>query len=136
LVLRQGREAFFEAAHVYRLKGEDRYLNVVEAIGPGDRRFYKAFVAARLDGEWEPLADSWETPFAAIGNVAFEPGVEAWTDCVSHGELLREGDDERMVVDPKNLRFLYQGCTAAERAGKKYGELPWRLGLLRQAGAP
>jgi len=29
-----------------------------------------------------------------------------------------------------NLRFVFQGVTDARRAGKGYGAIPWRLGLL------
>jgi len=44
--------------------------------------------------------------------------------------LIRAGNDERMLVDPDHLQFLIQGVTDGEAAGKKYGEIPWRLGLL------
>jgi endo-1,4-beta-xylanase len=53
-----------------------------------------------------------------------------WTDCVSHGELLRTGFDQRLEVDPTRLRFLIQGVLDSDREGKKYGEIPWRLGML------
>jgi hypothetical protein len=36
-----------------------------------------------------------------------------------------------MEIDPANLEFLFQGVSDDERAGKKYGEIPWRLGVLR-----
>lgn len=132
-VLELPRNEFFEASHTYRLKGADKYLTLVEAIGPGDRRFYKAYVADRLDGDWQPVAGTWEKPFASLANVKFPAGTEPWTDSISHGELLREGSDETMTVDPARLRFLFQGCTADERKGKSYGQYPWRLGLLEPA---
>jgi hypothetical protein len=34
------------------------------------------------------------------------------------------------------LRFLFQGCAAKERAGKKYSQFPWRLGLLEAERRP
>ena len=37
---------------------------------------------------------------------------------------------ERMVLDPDNLLFLYQGISNADNRGD-YGRLPYRLGLLR-----
>jgi hypothetical protein len=45
--------------------------------------------------------------------------------------MLRESYDERMVLDPNNLLFLYQGMSDAEGQGVGYGELPYKLGLLR-----
>lgn len=121
----------FEASHTYKIKGQEKYLTVVEAQGTGGRRYYKAYTAGRLDGEWKPLADSAEKPFASPKNVIQPEGK--WTDSFSHGELLRSGIDERLEVDPANLKFLYQGVSDADRAGKAYGEIPWRLGLLKVA---
>jgi len=58
------------------------------------------------------------------------PGVEPWAESISHGELLRDGHDQRLEVDPARLRFLFQGVTDRDMKGKKYGEIPWRLGIL------
>ena len=60
----------------------------------------------------------------------------AWplTDNISHGELIRAGNDETMTVDPRNLRFVFQGALESEKAGIGYGQIPWRLGLLTPAG--
>ncbi len=58
---------------------------------------------------------------------------ERWTDVISHGELLRAGYDEKLMVDPDNLRFVFQGVTNSGRAGKDYGQIPWRLGILKPA---
>ncbi len=121
------RGDIFEASHTYRLKGRDQYLTVVEAQR-GSRRYYKAYLADRLDGEWKPLADTWEKPFAGSLNVT-DSGAH-WADSISHGELIRAGHDERMEVDATKLRFLFQGVLDRDMAGKKYGEIPWRLGLL------
>ena len=117
----------FEASHTYRLKGMEKYLTVVEAQR-GGRRYYKAYLADRLDGLWRPLAATAEEPFAGPANVR-DRGPH-WTDSFSHGELIRDGYDERLEVDPANLRFLFQGVTDERMAGKKYGEIPWQLGLL------
>jgi hypothetical protein len=119
----------FEASHTYRLKGRRQYLTIVEA-NPGGRRFYKAYVADRLDGPWRPVGDSAEKPFASWHNVRPAPGVEAWTDNISHGELIRVGNDETMVVDPAHLRFVFQGMLESEKGGKDYGRFSWRIGIL------
>ena len=73
-------------------------------------------------------ADSWDTPFAGINNVTFEEGVVPWTRDISHGELIRDGYDETMTIDLKNLQFLYQGRDP--QSGGDYSLLPYRLGLL------
>jgi hypothetical protein len=117
----------FEASHTYKLKGQDRYLTIVEENG---RRYYKAYIADRLDGEWKPLADTPERPFAGWTNIRPAAGVEPWTDNVSHGELLRHGIDEKLVVDPDNFRFLFQGMLEKDKSGKGYGQFSWRIGLL------
>lgn len=56
--------------------------------------------------------------------------VDRWTDVVSHVELLRCGCDEKLEVDPTNLKMLFQGVLDKDREGKAYGEIPWKLGLL------
>lgn len=117
----------FEASHTYRLKGLGQYLTIIEENG---RRYYQAYVADRLDGAWRPVADTAERPFAGWTNIRPAPGVEPWTDNISHGELLRDGCDETLTVDPANLRFLFQGMWDKDKAGSAYGQFQWRLGLL------
>lgn len=120
----------FEASCTYKLKGLDKYLSIVEAqtSRPDGWRYYKAYFADKLDGEWKPLADTWEKPFAGPVNVRFPR--QKWTDSISHGELLRAGNNQHLEVDPNHLRFLFQGVTEEQRRGKPYGQIPWRLGLL------
>ncbi len=116
----------FEASHTYKLKGRDRYLTVIEAQGDG-RRYYKAYLADRLEGPWRGLADTLQQPFAGLANVRLE---QPWTANFSHGELVRAGVDEFLEVDPANLRFVFQGASDAEYRGNPYGQIPWRLGML------
>ncbi|QDT37903.1 non-reducing end alpha-L-arabinofuranosidase family hydrolase [Stratiformator vulcanicus] len=118
----------FEASHTYRLKGRDQYLSLIEAQNRG-RRYYKAFIANKLDGEWRPLAASREKPFASPVNVVNQR--QSWTTSYSHGELIRTGVDEHLEVDPDDLQFLFQGVSDEDRTGKGYGIIPWKLGLLR-----
>jgi hypothetical protein len=124
----------FEAGHIYRLKGTSQYLALIEAMGPEGRRYFRAFVANQLDGAWTPAlnASSWERPFAGTSNVTFEGASVGWTRDVSHGELLRDGYDETLTVDPCNLQLLYQGFDPA-RNTTDYSQLPWQLALLRLA---
>jgi hypothetical protein len=116
----------FEASHTYKLKGRNQYLTIVEAQGDA-RRYYKAYLADRLEGPWVGLADTAAKPFAAHANVRQNP---EWTASISHGELIRAGVDESMEVDPLDLRFLFQGASDADYRGPAYGGIPWRLGIL------
>jgi Glycosyl hydrolase family 62 len=120
------RGDIFEASHTYKLKGRSEYLTIVEAQG-GGRRYYKAYLAQRLEGPWRGLADSLAKPFAAYGNVQQEA---EWTANISHGELLRAGVEESLEVDPAKVRFLFQGASDQEYRGQGYGAIPWRLGIL------
>ena len=126
----------FEASHTYSLGGSGKYLTIIEAeasavAGVGGRRYYKAYTADSLDGYWLPLAATAERPFAGPVNVRHEG--EHWADSFSHGELIRSGYDQFLEVDPERLRLLFQGVTDEDKRGKKYGEIPWRLGILKPA---
>jgi glycosyl hydrolase family 62 len=122
----------FEASHTYKLKGMDKYLTIIEEDG---RRYYKAYLADRLDGRWTPIADTAQKPFAGWKNVRPARGVEAWTDNISHGELIRHGVDQTLTLDPQNLRFVFQGMLDKQKAGKGYGGFSWRIGMLTPAAA-
>jgi len=124
--------AIFEASHTYKVKDADTYLTIIEEDG---RRYYKAYLADCLDGPWTPLADTAEKPFAGWRNVRPGKGVEPWTDNVSHGELVRDGIDQTMLIDPAKLRFVFQGMWDREKVGKRYGEFTWRIGILTPVGA-
>jgi len=87
----------------------------------------------RLSGGRQVATDTAEAflkPFASPLNVRHEG--EHWTDSFSHGELLRDGFDEKLRVDPADVRMLFQGVTDRAKRGKKYGDIPWRLGMLRR----
>ena len=117
----------FEASHTYRLKGFNGYLTIIEEDG---RRFYKAFTAERLDGSWNSVADTPERPFAGWKNIRPAAGVSPWTDNVSHGELIRDGYDETLTIDPTDFRFVFQGMWDRDKSGKGYGQFQWRIGML------
>jgi hypothetical protein len=129
IAIQDRRNDLFEGSITYKIKGTNTYLTLIEALSPA--RYYRAWISDRLDGEWTPLQDAatWEMPFAGINNVAFEDGVTPWTRDISHGELLRDGYDEKMVIDPSNLRFLFQGRDPS--SGGNYSLLPYQLGLLK-----
>ena len=55
---------------------------------------------------------------------------ESWATSYSHGEFLRDGYDQRMIVDPDELRLLFQGANDQEYR-RSYGQIPWKLGILK-----
>ena len=118
----------FEASHTYRLRGKDRFLTLVEAQNGHGWRYFKSFVADRLEGPWSPQDAERDRAFASMGNVTHPRN--RWTDVVSHGELLRSGADEHLEIETDRAAFLIQGVLDRERAGKPYGQIPWKLGLL------
>lgn len=129
IAIQDQRSNLFEASITYKIKGTKTYLTLIEALSPA--RYYRAWTSDRLDGPWTPVpdADTWQKPFAGINNVTFEDGAAPWTRDISHGELVRDGYDETMTLDPNNLQLLYQGRDPA--SGGRYELLPYRLGLLK-----
>lgn len=123
----------FEASHTYKLKGRDQYLTIIEENG---RRYYKAYIADRLDGPWRPLRDTEKQPFAGHHNIRPAAGVEAWTDNISHGELIRAGVNELLEVDPADLRMVFQGMRQQDKSGRGYGQFSWRIGVLTPLSSP
>lgn len=122
----------FEASNVYRIKGENRYLLIVEALGDG--RYFRSWISDRLDGCWTALADRQGEPFAGYANVT---GADWSNDGISHGEVLRDNPDETMTVEvSRNLRYLFQGRTKTGKSadGKdSYNLNEYSLGLLTPA---
>jgi enterochelin esterase-like enzyme len=123
----------FEAGCTYHIKGTGQYLTLIEAANERWQRYFKAFVADRLDGPWRPLAAEWGNSFADATRVRMEDGSELWTNDISHGELLRDGYDQTLTIDPANLVLLYQGLPTNHPPTQDYNLLPWQLGLLRPA---
>jgi hypothetical protein len=126
------RQDLFEGSCVYRLKGMNKYLAFIECIGKNGNRYFKSFLADRLDGEWRPLHGTEEKPFAGLNNMTYEAGVMPWTRDISHGEMLRDGNDETLTIDPRHLTFLYQGLDQSTPTDMEYSQWPYKLALLHQ----
>lgn len=122
----------FEASNVYKLNGTGRYLALIESFDQtsNNHRYFRSWLSNSLDGPWLPWQASGSYPFAGPSNVTFVG--TAWTEDVSHGEMLRSGHDQTLTVDPCNMRYLFQGADPKAETGGDYNRIPWRLGLLTQ----
>ncbi|KAF2497265.1 glycosyl hydrolase family 62 protein [Lophium mytilinum] len=130
IALSDAKNALFEASNVYSV-GDGKYLLLVEAIGSDGKRYFRSWTASSIAGPWTGLADTEANPFARASNVAFEG--TAWTQSISHGEMVRTDANQTMAISPCNLRYLYQGVSPS--ASGDYNSLPWRLGLLTQTNS-
>ncbi|KAH6901021.1 glycosyl hydrolase family 62 protein [Coprinopsis sp. MPI-PUGE-AT-0042] len=99
------------------------------------RRYFRSWTSTDIAGPWSPLSDTEENPLARFNNVKFKEG-KAWTQDISHGEMIRKGIDQKLQIDPCNLRYIYQGIDPAiNKSQVEYNSLPWRLSLLTQTNS-
>jgi endo-1,4-beta-xylanase len=120
----------FEGSNVYRMKGSNQYLALIEAFDQtsNGRRYYRSWIADSLEGPWLPWQASGSYPFASTRNVTFEG--TPWTNDISHGEMIRSSYDETLTIETCAMRYLFQGTDPNAETGGDYNKIPWHLGLL------
>jgi len=129
---------YYCAPQVFWFEPHKKWYLVYQMGVPGAKMMWVAYsttktIADRLDGVWRPIADTFEKPFASARNIRPAKGVSRWTDNVSHGELIRDGVDQTLTIDPDNLRFIFQGMLEKDKRRKGYGDFNWRIGMLTPA---
>lgn len=99
---------FIYASHTYRQdKPGARYITLVTAVGKERRQYQQSYVAEHLEGPWLPEAATWDTPYAGPANIRLTDN--RWQGDLVHGEPLRTGTDERLILDRDTKSFLFHG---------------------------
>lgn len=111
---------FIYAPHVYRndVDGHERYLLTLTARGADGAQYQQSYAADRLDAGWRPVAATAENPFAGRANVQFDDA--AWQGDISHGEPVRQGNDERQILEADFTSFIFHGTrkSAGDQASR------------------
>ncbi len=112
----------FEGVCVYKSLADGMYYLLVEDLE--DNRYYELHVASDPSGPWKKVAEKW----ASRHNLTFTS--EAWTDNISHGEIIRAGANQKMEIrDINSVDFLIQGVKGSSHG--EYWRIPWDIGLIR-----
>jgi Glycosyl hydrolase family 62 len=106
---------FIYASHTYRqdtTNGQPRYwLNItgvsVDATTKQRRQYQQSYIADHIEGPWRTEAATWDKPFAGPTNIRFTD--DRWHGDLVHGEPLRLGNDERLILERDITGFIFHG---------------------------
>lgn len=133
----------FEAAHVFYAQKDKKYIALCEGayLHPVNSwevdarsRFIFAMTADSLDGEWTRLEVEKNIFFADAKDIYNEDGSKSANSLVSHPELIRDGNNQKMEIESiDDIKILYQSFDASNiPATYNYNELPWNLSLMQK----
>jgi hypothetical protein len=123
-----GQGTTFAASRVYQVAGTDHYLLLSQAFGPDGHGYLRSWTSSSITGPWTSLADTPAKPLAGAANIAFPAGP--WTSDIVRGELIRDGVDQSLTVNPCRLRLLYLGLDRRFQDNRTY-----QIGLLTQTNS-
>jgi hypothetical protein len=125
---------FIYASHTYRHDtGTAKFITILTAKGIDPetrkpRQYQQSYVAERLEGPWTPASVTIDNPFAGKANIRFDDPL--WTGEIVHGEPLRTGSDERMILEAEITGFIFHGGRTGGTDSKPGASAP-AIGLLR-----
>lgn len=123
-----GQGTTFAASRVYQVAGTDRYLLLSQAFGADGHGYLRSWTSTSIGGRWTPLADTPSAPFAGAADITYP--ARPWTSDIVRGELIRDGVDETLAVNPCQLRLLYLGLDRRFRDNRTF-----QIGLLTQTNS-
>lgn len=137
----RGAWRFYDACHIYHVKSANKYLALLEGAyahptrrnqWDGRNRFMLAMISDRLEGPWQRV-EARDAEFMGESRWLFdEAGAPVNCDSVSHPELIRAGNDQRLQIEDYRLQMLFQTFDAKGiKNDYDYHALPWRLMLMR-----
>lgn len=136
-----GSWKMFEAAHIYYVKKENRYLALLEGayqhpVRTGDvdsrNRFIFGMTADSLNGKWERIEFEKDEFLAEAKNLFSEDGSRSHYTQVSHPELIRSGFNQKLEIENFDLTMVFQSFDGSEIPDSyHYNELPWELALMK-----
>jgi len=114
----------FEGVAVYKCLSDGKYYLLCEDYN--DNRYYGLWTSSGLAGPWSQVAIKW----ASQRNISFTK--DAWTDNISHGEILRSGYNQKIEInDIDRADYLIQGAITNNVNYGEYWQIPWDLGIIR-----
>jgi hypothetical protein len=100
------------ASHTYRQEADKgaRFLTTVtgRSVDPAtkkNKQYQQSYVADKLEGPWRPESAMADNPFAGFANIRIAD--PRWSGDLVHGEPLRKGNDERMLLERDIAGFIF-----------------------------
>jgi hypothetical protein len=90
-----------------------------------------AMVADSLAGPWRRFETDANEFFGAAANLYNKDESRCRYDQVSHPEVIRAGYDQKLEIDGRRFRIIFQAFDADGMADDfNYDDLPWELAVM------